>query len=142
MCDRISAWLLRGLTAQRAKQGTAVPSMQNCAGVSLLKRKEGEEILSRKNSLDTRSPHISCLQSAPWEGARVQSRRYALSERKAPSPRRTMAPAIIAPVIWPIPAAPAASPFGKKHSGKATQDEQPAKDGHKPRPSVRPAMRL
>jgi hypothetical protein len=29
---------------------------------------------------------------------------------------------------------------GKKHSGKATQDEQPAKDGHKHRPSVRPAI--
>src|SRR5258707_13120084 len=28
----------------------------------------------------------------------------------------------------------------KKHSGKATQDEQPAKDGHKHRPSVRPAI--
>ena len=49
-----------------------------------------------------------------------------------------MPPAMIAPVIWPIPAAIAASPVGK--SIKATQDEQPAKDGHKHRPSVRPAI--
>ncbi|WP_130582723.1 hypothetical protein [Bradyrhizobium sp. Leo170] len=28
----------------------------------------------------------------------------------------------------------------KKYSGKATQDEQAAEDGHKHRPSVRPAI--
>jgi hypothetical protein len=53
------------------------------------------------------------IKTLAGKGARAQSRRYALNERKAPSPRRTMAPAMIAPVIWPIPAAIAASPVGK-----------------------------
>ena len=51
-----------------------------------------------------------------------------------------MAPAMIAPVIWPIPAAIAASPVGKNSRARPTQDEQPAKDGDKHRPSVRPAI--
>jgi hypothetical protein len=49
--------------------------------------------------------------NARWE-ARSQSRRYALNDRKAPSPRRTMAPAIIAPMFWPNPPAIAANPVG------------------------------
>src|SRR3984893_5443129 len=73
-----------------------------------------EDRFAPRAALPARS-HLthSYHENARWKGARAQSRRYALNERKAPSPRRTMAPAMIAPVIWPIPAAIAASPVGK-----------------------------
>jgi hypothetical protein len=71
---------------------------------------------------------------------RAQSRRYALNERKAPSPRRTMAPAMIAPMFWPNPPAIAANAVGKSISCKATENGKPAEDGHKHRPSVGPAI--
>jgi hypothetical protein len=52
-----------------------------------------------------------------------------------------MAPAIIAPVIWPFNSGGNRGHSDwEKHSGKATEDGKPAKDGHKHRPSVRRAL--
>src|SRR6516165_59383 len=50
---------LRGLTAQRGQaRRSAVPSMQNCAHASLLKRRKRKNV-DREKPLDSWAPHIS-----------------------------------------------------------------------------------
>jgi hypothetical protein len=51
-----------------------------------------------------------------------------------------MAAAIIAPMFWPNPPAIAANPVGNNIRARPLKNGKPAKDCHKHRPSIRPAI--
>src|ERR1700758_4277592 len=82
----------------------------------------------------------SCHQNARWEGCACSITSICLERKKGAEPQEDDGSCNDRAGDLADSGGNHGESGWKKHSGKATQDEQPAKDGHKHRPSVRPAI--